>query len=140
MMRQRVVATNGCFDILHAGHVQLLEAARTLGDALIVAINSDASVTALKGKSRPLNRQAERAAVLSSLSCVDAVCIVDDIRVTRFLQIVRPHFWAKGGDYTMDSLDQDERAAVQSYGGIIRILPLMPGESTTSLIARIKAA
>ncbi len=133
----KLVLTNGCFDLLHAGHVRYLRAARALGNALAVALNSDESVRALKGPSRPLNSEGDRAEVLSALACVDFVTIFSEPRVTGLITTVRPMIYAKGGDYTVDSLDPGERAALEACGTEIRILPLVPGRSTTSLIQRM---
>lgn len=134
---RRLVFTNGCFDLLHAGHVRYLQQARQLGDALVVAINSDASVRSLKGPTRPINPQSDRAEVIAALQCVDAVVIFDDSRATQLIEIIRPHVYAKGGDYTPESLDPEERAALDKVGAAIRILPLVPGRSTTNTIARM---
>ena len=133
----KLVLTNGCFDLLHAGHVRYLRAARNLGHALVVALNSDASVRALKGPSRPLNSEGDRAEVLAALACVDFVTIFSEPRVTKLIETVRPMIYAKGGDYTVDSLDPGERAALEACGAEIRILPLVPGRSTTELIRRM---
>ena len=136
---RRLVFTNGCFDLLHVGHVRYLQAARALGDALVVALNGDESVRALKGPTRPINGEGDRAEVLAALECVDYVTIFDTPRVTDVVGIIRPHIYAKGGDYTVDSLDKGEVAALQAAGAEIRILPLVPGKSTTSTIARMSA-
>src|SRR5579884_3042660 len=101
---KRIVATNGCFDIIHVGHTRYLEEARKLGDILIVGINSDDSVRQLKGSSRPINNEADRAEVLASLRCVDFVTIFGEPTADKFLQTVRPAVYAKGGDYTTDNL------------------------------------
>ena len=135
---RRLVFTNGCFDLLHAGHVRYLRQARALGDALAVGLNSDRSVRELKGEGRPVNPQDDRAEVLAALACVDYVVIFDEQRATGLLRAVRPHIYAKGGDYTPDSLDPDERAALEAAGAEIRILPLVPGRSTTSTLGRIR--
>jgi rfaE bifunctional protein nucleotidyltransferase chain/domain len=135
--RRTLVVTNGCFDLLHAGHVTYLEAARNQGDVLLVGLNSDASVRALKGKARPVNPEQDRALVLAALAAVDAVCIFPDRRATGFLRLAQPDVYVKGGDYTLDTLDPEERLSVQSSGGKVVILPLVPGKSTTSLLARI---
>ena len=132
---KKLVFTNGCFDLLHVGHVRYLEAARALGDALVVAINGDASVRALKGPTRPVNPEADRAEVIGALACVDYVFIFPDARVTEELSIIRPQIYAKGGDYTPESLNREERAAIDAAGSEIRILPLVPGRSTTSILA-----
>ena len=135
---ERLVLTNGCFDLLHLGHVRYLEAARSLGDALVVAINGDESVRALKGPGRPLNREHDRAEVVVALECVDHVVIFPEVRVTRLLERVRPAIYVKGGDYTADTLDPEERAALEKIGAEIRILPFEPGHSTSALIERMK--
>jgi rfaE bifunctional protein nucleotidyltransferase chain/domain len=135
---QRLVFTNGCFDLLHAGHVRYLRQARGLGEALAVGLNSDRSVRELKGEGRPVNAEEDRAEVLAALGCVDYVVIFDGKRATDVLSAVRPHLYAKGGDYTADSLDPEERAALEKAGTEIRILPLVPGRSTTSTLGRIR--
>jgi rfaE bifunctional protein nucleotidyltransferase chain/domain len=135
---ERLALTNGCFDLLHLGHVRYLEAARSLGDALVVAINGDDSVRALKGPGRPLNRERDRAEVVAALECVDHVVIFPEVRVTRLLERVRPAIYVKGGDYTADTLDPEERAALEKIGAEIRILPFEPGHSTSALIERVK--
>ena len=133
---RRVVFTNGCFDLLHVGHVRYLQAARALGDALIVAVNGDASVRALKGPTRPVNSEQDRAEVLAALACVDYVVIFDTERVTRLVQAIRPQVYAKGGDYTVEQLNAEERTALGEVGADIRILPLVPGKSTTAMIGK----
>lgn len=134
---RKIVFTNGCFDLLHVGHVRYLEQARTLGDLLIVAINSDRSVSALKGPSRPLNCEDERAEVVAALRCVDAVTIFDDLRATAVIEKLRPAVYVKGGDYTIDSLDSNERVALEKWGSEVVILPLVPGRSTTALTKKM---
>ena len=133
---RKLVFTNGCFDLLHVGHVRYLQQARALGDALLVALNGDSSVRALKGPSRPVNGEHDRAEVIASLACVDYVTIFHTERVTELVRIIRPQVYAKGGDYTVDSLDPGERAALQEVGAEIRILPLVPGKSTTAILER----
>jgi len=135
---RRLVFTNGCFDLLHAGHVRYLRQARALGDALVVGLNGDNSVRELKGPGRPLNPEQDRAEVVSSLGCVDYVVIFDEKRATRLLRELRPHIYAKGGDYTPESLDPEERAALSECGAEVRILPLVPGRSTTAIVARME--
>lgn len=135
---RRLVLTNGCFDLLHAGHVRYLRQARALGDALAVALNSDRSVRELKGDGRPINPEADRAEVLTALACVDFVTVFEGKRATDLMLVVRPHIYAKGGDYTRDSLDADERAALEAGGADIRILPLVPGRSTTGVLERMR--
>lgn len=134
---QLLVMTNGCFDLLHVGHVRYLAQARALGDALVVALNGDASVRALKGDSRPINTEIDRAEVLAALACVDFVVIFQEVRVDALLREVRPMVYAKGGDYTIESLDADERQALLEVGSEIQILPLVPGHSTTDKIRRM---
>ncbi len=135
---RRVVATNGCFDLLHFGHVSYLQRARKLGDLLVVGLNGDRSVRELKGPGRPLVPQRQRAAVLAALACVDAVVIFPQKRAHRFLATVRPDIYVKGGDYRFETLDARERAVLTNVGSRIRILPFVKGFSTTRLIARIR--
>ena len=135
---RRLVLTNGCFDILHAGHVRYLQQARKLGDALAVALNGDQSVRELKGDGRPLNSEDARAEVLAALGCVDYVVIFEGKRATDLMRKVRPHVYAKGGDYTLDSLDADERKVLEEGGAEIVILPLVPGRSTTAIVEKMK--
>lgn len=134
---KQIVLTNGCFDILHTGHVEYLERARELGDALVVAINSDRSVRELKGPSRPINHEENRARVISALRCVDYVTVFDSLRVTRVIELLRPAKYAKGGDYTIETLDAGEREAMIACGTEICILPLVPGQSTTNIITKV---
>ena len=134
---KRLVVTNGCFDLLHAGHVNYLEAARNQGDLLLVGVNSDESVRGLKGEGRPLNPEMDRAVVVAALEAVTAVCVFPELRATRFLAVAQPDIYVKGGDYTVESLDAEERQTVEKAGGRIVILPLTPGKSTSSLVNRI---
>lgn len=134
---QRLVFTNGCFDLLHAGHVRYLQQARGLGDALAVGLNSDRSVRELKGEGRPVNVEADRAEVLAALGCVDYVVVFDGKRATDVLNTVRPQVYAKGGDYRPESLHLGEQAALAKAGAEIRILPLLPGRSTTAVLERL---
>jgi len=137
---ERVVLTNGCFDLLHAGHLHLLQQARAAGDVLFVAVNSDASVRALKGPSRPVLTEAERAFALAALACVDALCVFDTPRLTAEIAALRPDLYVKAGDYTLATLDPSERAALEAVGTEIRFLPFLPGFSSTELIRRISSA
>ena len=134
----KLVFTNGCFDVLHAGHVRYLEGARKLGAALVVGLNGDASVRTLKGENRPINAEGDRAEVLAGLRSVDAVVIFPEVRATELIRTLRPDVYAKGGDYTVESLDGDERAVLQSFGCEIAFVPLVPGRSTTSTLARMR--
>lgn len=134
---KKLVFTNGCFDLLHAGHVRYLAQARALGDALVVALNSDASVRELKGPSRPVNTEEDRAEILKALRSVDAVCVFTEPRVTKLIEQIKPHVYAKGGDYTIASLNPEERAALDFVGAEIEILALVPGRSTTKTLQRL---
>lgn len=134
---KRLVVTNGCFDLVHAGHVTYLENARAQGDLLLVGLNSDESVRLLKGPGRPLNNENDRAIVLAGLASVDAICIFNERSATRFLAKARPDVYVKGGDYTLATLNREERRLVEEAGGKIVIIPLMPGRSTTALLKRI---
>lgn len=134
---KRLVFTNGCFDLLHTGHTRYLQQARDLGDALVVALNSDASVRELKGPSRPINCEADRAEILRALRSVDAVVVFSEPRATGLIQSIRPHIYSKGGDYTEESLNPEEREALQAVGTEIRILPIVEGKSTTATLKRL---
>jgi rfaE bifunctional protein nucleotidyltransferase chain/domain len=134
---RKLVVTNGCFDILHLGHVTYLENARNFGDALLVGVNSDTAVRGLKGSGRPVNSETDRAAVLAALQSVDGICIFPDTTATRFLAAAQPDIYVKGGDYTLETLNQDERRAVESAAGKIVLVPFVPGKSTTGLLEKI---
>lgn len=134
---KKLVVTNGCFDVLHLGHVSYLESARNLGNALLVGVNGDYSARQLKGKGRPVNPEADRAAVLAALASVDGVCIFSDKSAAKFLSAAQPDIYVKGGDYTLDTLNQEERRLVEAVGGKIVIFPLLPGKSTTALLKKI---
>jgi rfaE bifunctional protein nucleotidyltransferase chain/domain len=134
---KKLVVTNGCFDLLHLGHVTYLESGRNLADALLVGLNGDASVRQLKGAGRPVNNESDRAAVLAALESVDGVCIFTDKTATRFLKAAQPDIYLKGGDYTIETLNQDERRAVEETGGKVMIIPIVPGKSTTELLKKI---
>jgi D-glycero-beta-D-manno-heptose 1-phosphate adenylyltransferase len=134
---KKLVVTNGCFDLLHLGHVTYLESARNLGDALLVGVNSDAAVRQIKGPDRPVNNENDRAAVLAALESLDGVCLFTESTATRFLSLARPDIYVKGGDYTLETLNQEERQTVEAAGGKIVIIPFVPGKSTTALLERI---
>jgi len=136
---RRLVLTNGCFDLLHTGHVRYLQQARALGDALLVAVNSNRSVQELKGPTRPLNSEQDRTEVLAALRCVDHVAIFDEMRVTEVIKKLQPSIYAKGGDYTIETLDATEREALNACGAEVKILPLVPGRSTTRLIDQMSS-
>jgi rfaE bifunctional protein nucleotidyltransferase chain/domain len=134
---KKLIVTNGCFDILHVGHVTYLEAARQQADALLVGLNSDLSVRQLKGRGRPLNPQADRAAVLAALQAVDAVCVFPELRASRFLSLAQPNIYVKGGDVSVEQLPKEERDIVAGCGGKIITIGLVPGKSTTALLDKI---
>ncbi|MEU1545608.1 D-glycero-beta-D-manno-heptose 1-phosphate adenylyltransferase [Nocardia sp. NPDC005745] len=133
----RLVATGGCFDLLHPGHVSLLRRARAMGDALVVCLNSDASVRRLKGPHRPIVPARDRARLLIALSSVDAVVVFDESAPSALLDRLRPDVWVKGGDYT--GVDLPEAAVVRGYGGEIALIPTVRGYSTTQLVAATQA-
>jgi rfaE bifunctional protein nucleotidyltransferase chain/domain len=133
-----LVVTNGVFDILHLGHVTYLQTARNFGSALLVGINGDDAVRLLKkGPDRPVNSENDRAAILAALQSVSGVCIFAESTATAFLAAAQPDIYVKGGDYTLETLNQDERHAVESAGGEIKIIPFVPGKSTTALLGKI---
>jgi rfaE bifunctional protein nucleotidyltransferase chain/domain len=132
---QHIVFTNGCFDILHAGHVRYLAQARSLGDCLVLGLNTDASVRRLKGPARPVNDEQDRAEVVGALAAVDYVVLFDEPTAEQLIAKVRPAVYAKGGDYTLETLP--EARIVQSYGGRVEFIDLVPAHSTTDIIKRI---
>ena len=132
----RLVVTNGCFDLLHLGHVTYLEAARNLGDALLVGLNSDTSVRIIKGPSRPVNCETDRASVVAALESVSAVCVFGEPTALRLLELVEPDIYAKGGDYTVETINQDERRLVERLGGRVAVIGGVPGRSTTAVLSR----
>ena len=134
---KKLVVTNGCFDLLHVGHVRYLQAARALGDALAVGVNGDQSVRELKGGNRPINNERDRAEVLAALECVDFVTIFPEVRATRLLEVVSPAIYTKGGDYTTTTLNAEERAALEKTGAEIRIIPFEKGYSTSGLLEKL---
>lgn len=133
---RRVVFTNGCFDILHAGHVSYLNRARALGDILIIGVNSDVSVSRLKGQSRPINPLEDRIQVLSALGCVDYLVSFDSSTPHNLIQMICPDVYVKGGDYTKETLP--EASLVEQLGGVVQILPFVENRSTTNMIERIR--
>jgi D-glycero-beta-D-manno-heptose 1-phosphate adenylyltransferase len=134
---KKIVATNGCFDLLHVGHVRYLQAARAFGDVLAVGLNGDPSVRELKGTGRPLRSENDRAEILAALQCVDLVTVFPQIRATQFLAAVKPAVYVKGGDYTPDTLNEEERSTLNKAGAEIRLIPLEAGYSTSRLIEQI---
>jgi rfaE bifunctional protein nucleotidyltransferase chain/domain len=135
---KRIVATNGCFDILHVGHVRYLAAAKALGDVMIVGLNGDESVRKLKGPGRPVNREQDRAEVLAAVESVDYVVIFPEARATNFLAAARPAVYVKGGDYTAETLETAERKVLEKTGAKIEIIPFERGYSTSELLEKIK--
>jgi D-beta-D-heptose 7-phosphate kinase/D-beta-D-heptose 1-phosphate adenosyltransferase len=133
---KKIVFTNGCFDILHVGHVRYLKKARALGDRLVVALNTDASVKKLKGPTRPLTSQKDRAEVLSALECVDYLIFFNDSTPERLIRAIRPDFLVKGGDWKKEAIVGWK--FVESYGGKVKSLPFVKGFSTTGLIQKIQ--
>ncbi|MCR5176522.1 MAG: D-glycero-beta-D-manno-heptose 1-phosphate adenylyltransferase [Anaerovibrio sp.] len=134
---QKIVFTNGCFDILHAGHVRYLNKARSFGDCLVLGLNSDASVRSIKGPSRPINNELDRAEVVGALGCVDYVVIFDEPTAEALITKVHPDVYVKGGDYTIETLPEGQ--IVQAYGGTVELVRLVEGRSTTRVIEKIQA-
>lgn len=132
---KRIISTNGCFDILHLGHIDYLSRARLLGDVLVVGVNSDSSVTRLKGRGRPFQSQATRTAQVAALESVDYVVLFEEATPEAFLERLRPYTHIKGGDYS--SIELPERAVVERFGGKVECIPLLEDFSTTKLAERI---
>jgi D-beta-D-heptose 7-phosphate kinase/D-beta-D-heptose 1-phosphate adenosyltransferase len=132
---QRVVFTNGCFDLLHAGHVKYLQKARSFGDLLILGLNSDISVRRLKGANRPLIDEEERAHLLAALDCIDYVVLFDEDTPLRLIEALRPDVLVKGGDYTREGVVGHD--VVESYGGRVELVEFVDGKSTTGIIEKI---
>jgi D-beta-D-heptose 7-phosphate kinase/D-beta-D-heptose 1-phosphate adenosyltransferase len=135
-LNRRIVFTNGCFDILHSGHISYLTQAKALGDVLIIGVNSDESVQQLKGCDRPINALGERLTMLSALSCVDHVVPFSELTPHQLIQVISPDIFVKGGDYTKDTLP--EATLVEALGGTVQLLPYVPDRSTTHLIHQIR--
>lgn len=139
-IHRRIVLTNGCFDLLHVGHVRLLDTIhREHGERafVIVAINADASVRALKGPQRPINPENDRAEVIAGLASVDCVTIFSEQRVSGLLRLIQPDVWVKGGDYTMETLDAEELETAKNHSVEIMLLPMTPDKSTTRTLSRL---
>jgi len=132
-----LAVTNGCFDILHAGHVNYLQSARNEADALLVGLNSDRTTCELKGPNRPIHTEEDRAAILAALESVDGVFIFDDLSATSFLRTAIPDVYVKGGDYAVEDLPTEELAVVNEQGGRIAVLGHVPGKSSSNLAKRI---
>ena len=135
---KKIVFTNGCFDILHVGHVRYLSAAKEFGDILILGLNTDASVKSLKGNDRPINNENDRAEVLLALKSVDHVVLFGERTAEDVIAQVKPDVYVKGGDYTLETLP--EAKIVQSYGGKVEFIPMVAGRSTTNIINKISKA
>jgi rfaE bifunctional protein nucleotidyltransferase chain/domain len=135
---KRIVATNGCFDLLHLGHVRYLQEGRARGDVLVVGLNGDESVRQLKGIGRPLNNAQARAEVLAALECVDLVTIFPEERATRFIEAAKPTIYVKGGDYNSETLNAEERAVLEKLGAKIDIVPFVNGYSTSRLLKQLR--
>ena len=130
--------TNGCFDIIHAGHIDYLEKSKAYGDLLVVGLNSDESVKKLKGDNRPIFSELDRAKVLCSIVYVDYVILFSDKRPIKLLELLQPDYYIKGGDYTIDTIDQGERKVVEGYGGEIVLLPMVEGISSSIIVEKIR--
>ncbi len=137
---ETLVLTNGCFDLLHTGHLYYLQKARQLGDVLWIALNGDAGVRRLKGAHRPVQNETERAYALAALSFVDGIITFQTERLDREIRALQPDIYVKAGDYSLDTIDQVERAALEDTGARIEFLPFLPGYSTTKLIRKINQA
>ncbi len=134
---EEVVFTNGCFDLLHVGHIRYLYQAKKFGDVLIVALNSDESVKQLKGENRPIINEKERAELLSALEMIDYLIIFNDLTCKNILNLLKPDIYVKGGDYTRETLP--EWPVVRKYGGVVKLVDEIEGRSTTSLINKISS-
>lgn len=137
---KKVVATNGCFDLLHPGHIRYLRAARALGDILLVGLNGDQSVGELKGPGRPINNEKDRAELVAALDSVDLVAIFPELRATRFIELAMPDVYVKGGDYKSETLNAEEKAALKKIGTQIDIIPFEKGYSTSGLLEKLRGA
>lgn len=133
-----VAAITGVYDILHCGHLSVIKFARENCDYLIVGINSDRATKILKGESRPINTENNRKELLEAIKYIDKVHIVDDINMVNFLKVHKPTVWIKGSDYNIDTINQEERNIVESYGGKILFAPIIKGLSTTSIIDKLQ--
>jgi D-glycero-beta-D-manno-heptose 1-phosphate adenylyltransferase len=135
---KKLVATNGCFDLLHLGHVRYLQAAHAFGDLLAVGLNGDRSVRQLKGKGRPITVERDRAEILAALECVDLVTVFPEMRATQFIAASHPAIYVKGGDYSSETLNEEERALLEKMGAEIRFIPFEAGYSTSRLLEQIR--
>lgn len=133
----KLVVTNGCWDLLHVGHLATFEAARERGDIVLVGVNDDAGVRLLKGEGRPINNDQDRARMLNAMAVVDLVCIFPGSTATAFLKAAQPDVYVKGGDYTLETLNPDERQVLADCGATIVFVPLTPWKSTTGIIQKL---
>ena len=134
--QKKIVFTNGCFDIIHAGHVKYLTQAKSFGDVLILGLNTDDSVRKLKGSNRPINSEADRSFVIDGLKAVDYVILFSESTAENLVAEIKPDIYVKGGDYNLDNLPEGK--IVQSYGGQVKLIPLLEGRSTSNIISRIE--
>ena len=134
--QKKIVFTNGCFDIIHAGHVKYLTQAKSFGDVLILGLNTDDSVRKLKGSNRPINSEADRSFVVDGLKAVDYVVLFSESTAENLVDEIKPDIYVKGGDYNLDNLPEGK--IVQSYGGQVKLIPLLEGRSTSNIISRIE--
>ena len=134
--QKKIVFTNGCFDIIHAGHVKYLTQAKSFGDVLILGLNTDDSVRKLKGSNRPINSEADRSFVIDGLKAVDYVILFSESTAENLVDEIKPDIYVKGGDYNLDNLPEGK--IVQSYGGQVKLIPLLEGRSTSNIISRIE--
>ena len=137
---ETVVLTNGCFDLIHTGHIYFLQKLKDLGDRVFVALNAAVSVRALKGETRPIQGDLERAYALAAFECIDTVLIFDTPRLTQEIEQLKPDVYGKAGDYTLETLNTEERQVLQKHGADIQFIPFLEGFSTTSLIEKINLA
>jgi rfaE bifunctional protein nucleotidyltransferase chain/domain len=135
---ETIAYANGCFDLLHLGHVRTLESAKREADVLVVGVNGDESARRLKGPGRPVMGEDERAELVGALGCVDLVVVFGELTSMGVLEALRPEVWVKGGDYVLDSVNQQERAYVESYGGRVALGERVAGVSTTDVVARVR--
>ncbi len=133
----RLVMTNGCFDLIHRGHIEYMLAARSKGDKLLIAVNSDKSVQSIKGPDRPLNSEDDRSLVLASMGFIDGIIIFNTPRCDKIIEAIKPDIYAKGADYNIDTIDQTERKALEAAGSEIAFISFVPGYSTTSIIKKM---
>ena len=139
IQNKSIVLTNGCFDILHRGHVEYLNQSKKLGDILVIGINSDASIKKIKGNDRPVNNEFDRAFILENLKCVDYVFIFDDINFQESILKIRPNVYTKAGDYTLDNMNILEKNALVEVNSKIQFMPFIENFSTTKTINKIKS-